>query len=1201
MDDFSKGKAELIAELRAMRERISELESRCGERCSAETPMDLDGRCATVEPNGPAARQVRRTPENFVGQADGPGRLSQGGSLHSWELCRLLTKNTATGIYIQRGGLLCYVNDRLASYLGFSAQEMIGKPFWQFVSEEDRPLVSDEVPQAPHAASPNPMGVLRAITKDGRRIWFRIATASVDYCGRPAKLGNVADVTETVYAEEDLRKAQQRLEELVEKRTAELVTTNRALRREIIDRRQAQTNLANELKKFRALYDVAMSMSAQLSMDENLNLLVEKSRRIVGADTAYVALKDRDKQEIYMRALSGVVTERFRNLRMPVGVGLGGMVAETRKGRIVEDYFAEVGPELHHVVAGEGLVSGIAVPIQMGQENLGVLYVFNRKRTVFSTAELDTLSLLGNLAALEITRDRTQEDLLQARLELERRVERRTADLKEANDNLLSEIGGRKKAQEALAQSERMLHQILSASPLGIGFVRSGTLEWTNQAMADMFGSQDSESYLGRKVKDFYASEEEYNRVADYTATKLKAGQNAELEVWLRRHDGSTFLGEMRTSAIDLKDPSKGLISTIWDISEKRRAEDELRESEARYRTLVEESFDGIFAQERTKIVFANSRLHALLGYENGELLGMDHWEVYHGPDREMTRRNAQARLRGEYAPTQYQVKLQRKDGTVLDGEINARVIMFRNKPGIQVWVKDITERKRSEQALKESEEKYRTIIENIEDVYYEVDLKGTFTFLNDAAQKTLGYSKEMVIGQNFRAFMTPSEAKKTRDMFDKVRETCEPVKAFELPFLKRDRSLKTLEVSISLVRDAQGEPVGFRGICRDTTERKRAQDELFKFAKLESIGVLAGGIAHDFNNILTAIQANISFARMFLDPSHKAYHRLLESEKAGERARGLTQQLLTFSRGGAPIKMATSVAEIVTDSCQFAVRGSTVSCEFDIPEGIPAVEVDPVQINQVIGNLIINAVQSMSVGGRIRVSAKLIESADDSEAPLDRGTYVRLSIQDEGLGIAEDALPKVFDPYFTTKSEGSGLGLATAYSIAKNHGGAITVESELGVGSIFHLYLPASDAVAEARPASVEEVLTGVGRVLLMDDEKAIRDMAAELLGLIGYEVETASDGEEAVEIFRKATKVGKSFDLVILDLTVPGGMGGKEAMELLRAVNPRVKAIVSSGYSNDPVMAKYARYGFSGVIPKPYDARTLSEAVHRAIGNHE
>jgi len=376
-------------------------------------------------------------------------------------------------------------------------------------------------------------------------------------------------------------------------------------------------------------------------------------------------------------------------------------------------------------------------------------------------------------------------------------------------------------------------------------------------------------------------------------------------------------------------------------------------------------------------------------------------------------------------------------------------------------------------------------------------------------------------------------------------------------------------------------------------------EEELLKAQKHESISVFAGGIAHDLNNLLTGIIGNISLARGCENPADRD-EKLAEAERESMRIRDLTQQLLTFAKGGTPILHTVAVGGLLKGSTTFALRGSNVRCEFAIPDDLWAVEIDEGQINQVINNLIINAKQAMLDGGTISVHCENIVLDAGRSLPLDAGAYIRISVVDKGTGITQEHLQKIFDPFFTTKQEGSGLGLATSYSIVQKHNGHISVESQIGVGTAFHIYLPASSKqVAIVEEKAEKKPTPGKGRILVMDDEKHLRNLADGVLGSIGYKVTTAIDGEEAIELYEVAMDSGDPFDAVIMDLTIPGGMGGKEAIKKLTEIDPGVKAIVSSGYSTDPVMADFREYGFSGVIAKPYRISELSEVLHGVIND--
>jgi len=408
------------------------------------------------------------------------------------------------------------------------------------------------------------------------------------------------------------------------------------------------------------------------------------------------------------------------------------------------------------------------------------------------------------------------------------------------------------------------------------------------------------------------------------------------------------------------------------------------------------------------------------------------------------------------------------------------------------------------------------------------------------------------------------------------------------------------------IIETASGEPSCVI-VSRDITERKKLEEELFKTAKLESLGVLAGGIAHDFNNLLTVILGNISISKMNLQPRDNIYRRLVEAENASFRAKDLTSQLLTISKGGAPVKeVVQSMGDLIIETANFAVSGSNVKCEFKIDEDIWPAEVDEGQISQVIHNLVLNADQAMPEGGSIRISARNIssgmldETTHIADTQLTNQDYIMISIEDDGIGMTEELKEKIFDPYFTTKHKGSGLGLATVYSIIKNHGGCISVSSEIGVGTKFDVYIPASKGKYTVN-ATNTGLITGTGKILVMDDEKPVREIAGEMLTHLGYTVEYASDGQEAIEKYSSAKECGSPFDAVMIDLTIPGGMGGKEAHDRLLEIDPGVRAIVASGYSSDPVMSQHESYGFKGVLIKPFDIDELGQTLHRVLTNSE
>ena len=507
------------------------------------------------------------------------------------------------------------------------------------------------------------------------------------------------------------------------------------------------------------------------------------------------------------------------------------------------------------------------------------------------------------------------------------------------------------------------------------------------------------------------------------------------------------------------------------------------------------------------------------------------------------------------------------------------------------------------EQSLRESEQWLATTLKSIGDGVITTDTKGLVTFMNPVACSLTGWHLKEAVGRPLaEVFFIINEETRERckSPFEKIMNLGRVIGlANSTVLVAKNGGERLIADSGAPIRDEDNTILGTVLVFRDMTEKRKMEDDIvrLKTEKMESISVLAGGIAHDFNNILTAILGNITIAKMHMPPEEKIHKLLTEAERASLMAKNLTQQLLTFSKGGAPIKKHASIGDFLKSTTEFALSGSKARCEFCIPFDLWPVDVDTGQISQVINNLIINADQAMPAGGTIKVCAENACIKAQDGLPLKAGNYVKISIEDEGIGIPEGHLQRIFDPYFTTKQKGSGLGLATSHSIIMNHEGHIKVESELGVGTTFHVYLPASDEEVILEDKKICKRVKGKGRILLMDDEESILEVTGEVLTYLGYTVDVARDGEEAIDLYRKAYKSQKPFDAVIIDLTIRGKMGGRETIQHLLSIDPQVKAIVSSGYCDDPVMANYREYGFCGVVAKPYTIEELSETLQRVI----
>ncbi|MBF0226239.1 MAG: PAS domain S-box protein [Desulfobacterales bacterium] len=630
-----------------------------------------------------------------------------------------------------------------------------------------------------------------------------------------------------------------------------------------------------------------------------------------------------------------------------------------------------------------------------------------------------------------------------------------------------------------------------------------------------------------------------------------------------------------------------------------RHAQD-LKESEERLLLAIKGSNDAPWDWDLIKNkIYYSPQWWAQIGYAPNELSNdAALWQrLMHPDDSNHVNNFFQKALKDGTQSYEVEFRLKHKNDHYVP--VLSRGFITRNESGEPIRVSgtnmDLSERKRIEGELRSSEKKYRALFNSINDgiclheIIYTDNKPIDYRILdiNPKYEELTGIKKDNAIGAT-ASILYKADKAPYLDIYAKIAETGEST-SFETFFAPME---KHFLISVFSPKKYQ-----FATIFQDITERKKYEAQIQQAQKMEAIGTLAGGIAHDFNNMLGVITGNISYALNNVNQNDELYEILLDVQESSRQAQNLTRQLLTFSKGGAPIKKVSNINNLINDSAYFSTRGSKANLHFELLNDLWLSDVDEGQINQVIGNLIINANQAMPNGGTITIRTDNTEIEADSGIPLSAGRYIKIVIEDQGIGISKKHLPKIFEPYYTTKQKGSGLGLATAYSIIKRHGGHITVYSEIEKGTVFNIYLPASSEDIDDIPNKEGHKHTGQGKILIMDDQDSILKMVSRMLHKMGYEVMSATDGSQAIEIYRESYNNQNPFDLVILDLTVPGGMGGAKTIPELLKIDPKVKAVVSSGYSNDPIMGNYEYYGFCGVVPKPYTKDQLAEVLNNIL----
>jgi len=1108
---------------------------------------------------------------------------------------------------IDRNGVLVEVNAHWLRTLGYERNEVIGRKVTDFLAAASRKYAQEVIQPAFFRDGSVKDIPYQFVKKDGTVVNVLLsATAERDAAGNIVRSQAViADITERKQAEDQLRESEEKFRALVESSYDWIWAVDENglytyasprvkdilgyAAEEVVGKTPFDFMPPKERERVARDFGKVVSKKEPLVSLENINL--RKDGRAVILETNGMPIFDLEGFFKGYRGIDRDITERKRTEDL------------LRRSEARYRMLYEGTPVMMHSIDAEGkLVSvsdywlttlGYSRDEVLGRRSTD--FLDEQSSTYASTVVLPEFMGTGVCTDIPYTFVKKNGECISTLLSA---IAERDGTGKVVRSlAVIVDITERKRTEQALRESEERYRQLFNAESDAIFLIdnETGRILMANAAAAALYGFSEEE-LLAKKNSDLSAEPSETRKVTEETPV-IK--DNA-ITIPLRYHckkDGTVFPVEITGRFFTYKDRPVH-IAAIRDITERKRAEEALRQSEKMLQTIIDAE------PECVKLLDENANL-IMMNRAGLDMLQVDTLEQVKGQCvcpmvtseyREVFLDLTKRAFQGESGTLIFEM-------VGLKGRhlwMETHAVPLRNEKdeitALLAVTRDITERKKAEEALRESEERFRAITMTASDAILLMDDKEKIVYWNPAAERIFGYSADEAVGRALHEFLAPrrmhDEYRKGFARFVKTGQGPVINRSVEMVAMKKDGTEFPMEVSTSAMNI--GGTWHALGIVRDVTERKQLEQEQLKGQKLESIGTLAGGIAHDFNNLLQGIFGYISMAKLTIDQREKSLAMLEQAEKALHRSVNLTSQLLTFSKGGKPVKKVLDLRPVIEDAVKFSLSGSRVSYDISFGDDLCAVDADEGQIGQVVQNIVLNAEQSMPLGGKIEIAAKNVPPARAAGLPLAaQDGLVEIVVRDQGTGIPPEHLPRIFDPYFTTKEKGSGLGLATSYSIVNNHNGMIVVSSELGKGSTFTIYLPATRAAQEQKAASGTCATGRTCRVLVMDDEQIIRVVAEELLRELGHEAEFAEHGDSAIEMYKQAKAAGKPFDVVILDLTIRGGKGGNETLRELLAIDPGVKAVVSSGYSDDEVIANYRKHGFRSFLKKPYNMGDLARVL--------
>jgi len=757
--------------------------------------------------------------------------------------------------------------------------------------------------------------------------------------------------------------------------------------------------------------------------------------------------------------------------------------------------------------------------------------------------------------------------------------------------------------KEKLVESEEKFRNFTEQIKSAVyTFDENGCFLYVNNAMVEITGYSKEEL---KKLKFFELIHPEFKEIVKDRGR----GQLGTKDVDTCEFKIITKQGEIKWIQISNKRTNMQnrfvILGTAMDITERKNAEELLIESEEKFRKIFENSSDPMCLASRKGFFDCNKASYEMLMIKDKEKLFIHPGEI--SPEKQPDGSNSLAKAREiieevyKTGSKRFEWVHKRFNGEEFWADISLTLIPYRQENIIFVLWRDISEKKMLEQKLIEEKERLAVTLRSIGDGIIAVDTKGKIVLMNKVSEKLTGWRFEEAKGKLIHDVFNIMEEETDGVVKNSINNVIASGRIVKLPkntvLIRKNGEKRNISDSAAPIKDNKSNIIGAVIVFRDITENLKIENELQKAQKLESLALLAGGIAHDFNNLLTGILGNISIVKQKLNIEDKLYEILKRTENVVYEAKGLSNQLLTFSKGGEPIFKEVDLKGTIYDSVKFATRGTNIKLSVKISNDLFPVNADTGQINQVINNIVINAVQAVGENGKIEVIAENIKIKQENELLLKPGNYVQIIIKDNGIGIKKELLKKIFDPFFTTKPDGSGLGLSTTYSIIRKHHGDIKVVSEINEGTSFYIYLPAVSIRMENKKISSKTIERNknIKEILVVDDDENVREVAKDMLRILGYKVILTESGEEAIKIYKQKIEAKQKIDIIIMDLTIPGGMGGEKALKEILKIDPKVKCIISSGYSSGNIMSNYKDFGFIDVLIKPYKIEELEEVLNR------